>query len=242
MICTKNLFLALFIPVFAVMSGGCATSHYLTMKADGQPFDESAFSPRFKERKCTKLIVIPPSGTARGAFETQIALFEREFLRKGLTVISGAITGRVVMEATVRADTKADEKMSDMAGGLSDLERALVMAKKTGADAILQLGEFRWTRDKEWTRFFIADPGDNSNFREVGNDVWRSWTGPRWTCDSVELVFVGKIVDVDNGEVLATMRCEDARQLLSARQLRGNISVQWPWQRVHVGLSANFRV
>jgi hypothetical protein len=197
----KSVLAMLLIPVFAALSGGCSTTHYLTMKADGQPTDDSAFSPRFKEKKCTKVIVMPPSGTARGEFESQIVLFEREFLRHGMTVISGAITGRVVMEEGVKADEKKDE----VANHLSDLERALIMAKKTNAEAILQLGEFRWTPDSKWTRFFIATKEPESRFREVSADEWKNWNDLKWSFSSAQLVFVGKLVDVENGEVLATV-------------------------------------
>jgi len=164
----KSVF-ALLVPLWALLSGGCATTHNLTMKADLPPIDRSVLSPKLKEKKFTKIIVIPPSGTVRGTFEPKIVLFEREFLRQGMTVISGAITGRIVMDAV----DKPNEKKGEAARDLSDMERALVMARNTGAEAILQLGEYKWDLTEKLWRYFIADAVKDSDFRETDNKEWK---------------------------------------------------------------------
>lgn len=185
--------------VLGLVLCGCANTLSLTMDKDKPPIDQSSLSPKVKEKKYTKLMVIPPSGTARGTFEPKIVLFEREFLKRGITVISGAITGRVVLET---GDTSA--KKSESAAELSDMERALIMAKKTGADAILQIGAFQWTAATKPTRFFVAEDVPNGRFREVTADEFNAWSELKKAYASQELSFIGRLVDVDNGEVIAS--------------------------------------
>lgn len=183
----------------AFFLSGCVSSPKLTMTADLPPIDNSVMSPKLKEIECTKVMVIPPSGTARGAFEQHMVLFEREFLRQGMGVISSAITGRVVMDSS-----SVDQEKNETASALSDMERALVMAKTTGADAILQVGSLEWVEEK-YSRFFVHEK-EAASYREVGLSEYRKIkpkTGLRFKAPSLK--FLGKIVDVENGEVLATL-------------------------------------
>lgn len=178
---------------------GCMNVSVLTMTSRKPAIDQSVVAPKVAEKKFKKVMVIPPSGTARGAFEPQIVLFEREFLKRNVTVISGAITGKVVLESAAGSD----EKKSEAAALLSDLERALIMAKRTGAEAILQVGEFDWSKHEKPTRFFLAGaPG--MPFREVKQEEYTAYTGEKRSFYSYELRFVGRLVDVENGEVMAT--------------------------------------
>lgn len=181
----------------AFFLSGCATPS-LTMTADLPPIDNSVISPKLKDIKCEKVMVIPPSGTARGAFEQHMVLFEREFLKQGMGVISSAITGRVVMDSPTE-----DSEKNETASVLSDMERALVMAKTTGADAILQVGSLGWTEMKN-SRFFVYEKEDVS-FREVGVSDFRKLKKPGIKFIAPHLEFLGKIVNVENGEVLATL-------------------------------------
>lgn len=179
---------------------GCVSTSTLTMTREKPVVDQSVVSPKLEKNKYGKIMVIPPSGTARGTFEPQIVLFEREFLRRGMTVISGAITGKVVLEAP----GGDDEKKSEAAALLSDLERALVMAKRTGADAILQIGDFSWSKESKNTRFFVVEaPG--APFREVTPEAYNTFSGFKMRYYSQELRFIGRLVDVENGEVVATL-------------------------------------
>lgn len=191
------LFLLTVFLVFAV--SGCWSTHKLTMSKFKSPIDQSSFSPSLGERKFTKLMIIPPSGTARGVFEPKIVLFEREFVRRGITVISGAITGRVVLE---NPDSLA--KKNEDAAELSDMERALVMARKTGADAILQIGDFWWSKNTRFTRFFVAEEIDGAPFREVDKAEYDGWPGVKKMFRSHEISFISRFVNLEDGEVIAS--------------------------------------
>ena len=194
---------------------GCRTS-VLTMSHYKPPINQSEVSPKLKARKITKVMVIPPSGTARGKFDEHIVWFEQEFLKRGITVISGAITGKVVLESP----NSTDEKKNESAALLSDLERALIMAKRTGAEAILQVGDLRWSEKMIATRYFITWKA-GTPFREISQQEYaltscrdifaeKAWSlfrnsGCRVAYPAGELYFVGRFVDVDNGEVIATL-------------------------------------
>jgi hypothetical protein len=186
---------------FVLLSTGCATRQILTMRSDLPPIDDSAISPRLKDIPCKKVMIIPPSGSARGTFESKLSLFEREFIRQGMTVISSAITGRVVMDSP----DKSQERKNETASNLSDMERALIMAKTTGADVILQLGMFEWSKERILTRFFIAEGTTDGGFKETDLLQYKSWTGAKLEYESLVLSFIGKLVNVENGEVLATI-------------------------------------
>ena len=198
---TKSSTLTAIFAFSLLMSTGCATRQVLNMKSDLPPIDDSAISPRLKDIPCRKIMIIPPSGTARGTFENKLSLFEREFIRQGMTVISAAITGRVVMDSP----DKSQEKKNETAGNLSDMERALIMAKTTGADVILQLGMFEWGKERILTRFFIAEGTTDGVFKETNLSQYKSWTGAKMEFESLVLNFIGKLVNVENGEVLATI-------------------------------------
>lgn len=188
----------------AVPLGACAPSEYtLHMTAARPPIDESAVSPRLVANRYTKIMVIPPSGSARGQFDSTISIFEAEFLKLGITVISGAVTGRVVLSNEVGTD----EKRVEGAAQLSDAERALIMAKRTGAHAVLQVGQFEWSeRDEAPARFFVADPA-TLQYREVDEGTFQTVEPKfRWMLTSQRLLFIGKLIDVESGEVIASFK------------------------------------
>lgn len=184
--------------LFFAFLTACSSTPRLEMEAQRAPVDESVVTRNFSKETYKKLMVIPPSGTVRGQYDSIIAIFEKEFLRAGITVISGAITGRVVLET-------ATDKKSEEGQRLSDAERALVMAKKTGADAILQIGEWNWSKDAGMRRFFIFDKKkDAKNYREVSRNDYKNYVGLRIAFSSDELRFVGRLTNVENGEVIAS--------------------------------------
>lgn len=196
--------LTLFGMCFLVLSG-CA-SYQLQMSPSRDAIDESVITPKLGAKKYARLMVIPPSGTVRGQFDHQIALFEREFLKSGTTIISGAITGRVVAEMDT---TSGKERRSEGVAQLSDAERALVMAKDTGADAILQIGRWEYTADAP-SRYFILDAEKDDQFREVQLAEYRSWMKEKVFFPSKVLHFVGRLTDVSTGEVVASFKLKDA--------------------------------
>ena len=197
--------------LIALISGsvGCVLPRYtLVMKSTVPPVDESAVSPGLAQKKYHRVMVIPPSGTTRSKFDFEINTFEREFLRGNITAISSAITGRVVLGRT--PDSTQGEKVEG-ASGLSDAERALVMAKETGADAILQIGQLGWEGDRTEgnsnftadTRFFIVGDQEPA-FHEVTKGEFQAWRGKKVHYYGPTLVFVGRLIDVSNGEVMAS--------------------------------------
>lgn len=198
--CSVRLSLGVMLFAFCMFGAGCTTQLNLTMKKDIPLVDHSVISPKLQEKKITRIIIIPPAGTPRSDLESKIILFEREFLKKGITVISGDITGRVVMESL----DKPDEKKVEAARSLSEMERALTMANSTGADAILQLIEFRWLFPQAMTRYFVGELEDEGEFREVTYDEWHAWSGMKRDFLSPKWIFVGRVVDVNSGEVLAS--------------------------------------
>ena len=141
-----------------------------------------------------RVMVLPPSGTARGGFELELNLFEKYFLRSGVTVISPAITGRVLESSSARS--------SEGSAGvnLSDAERALLMAKGTGAEALLQVGSLAPSGTGE--RYFCgADAAKlaECNKREYVAAPWKFLlTGPT-------LRFIGRLIDSASGEVVASI-------------------------------------
>jgi hypothetical protein len=181
----------------ALMVCGCTTHYQLNMSASLSPNDETVISPKLSEKKYSRIMVIPPSGTARGQYDKEIALFEREFLKSGITVISGAITGRVVLDA------EGGKSKSESAAQLSDAERALIMAKETGADAILQIGQFEWNEGQ--TRYYLADPGSGSH-KEVNLAAFRASNENKISFPSQYLTFVGRLTDVQTGTILASFK------------------------------------
>ncbi len=81
-------------------------------------------------------MVLPSRGSERGQV-SDLAEVERVLLEGGVRVISSGMTGRVVFDPVGnRVETAAN---------LSDLERALVLARSSSADALLQIVEFGWT-------------------------------------------------------------------------------------------------
>ena len=193
-------------PMFALAIAGCGYKYSFRMEPDLPLRDETSVTPVLKDKKYSKIIVIPPSGTARGQFDREINFFEREFLNHNLTVISAAVTGRVVFELK----GNEGEKREEGAQGLSDAERALVMAKKTGADAILQIGTFAW-QGRRNCRYFIGAGGNAgsqtpSDLREVTLKEYESHQGARMPISGQWLEFVGRLIDVQSGEVMASFK------------------------------------
>lgn len=187
--------LALTLPVIcgAVLSG-CLAPTIVT--ATRPPKDDTIVSPRLTPKG--RVMVIPPSGTVRGQYDSEIALFEREFLRGGITVISGAVTGRVLLDPN-------GQQRGD-AASLSDAERALIMAKQTGADAILQIGQLTWSETSIPSRFFICCRSGERGYSEVSQPEYDNWTGKKAALASHVLTFVGRLMDVQTGEVLASFK------------------------------------
>lgn len=183
-------------------------AYTLRMRSTLAPVDTSSVSPKLKGKQYDKIMIMPPSGTVRGEFDTTIALFEKEFIKKGLTPINGAITGRVVAEMEV--GDKGNRKQEG-ASGLSDVERALIMAKETGADAVLQIGQFGWSQAPVATRYFILEnPAAGGEYKEVTLEQYQGFTGQKKEFRSPWFTFIGRLTDVQSGQVMASFKVEAA--------------------------------
>lgn len=162
--------------------------------------DDSSVSPRLVGDQFRKVMILPPSGTAGPDFQVSLAAAERAFIRRGVTVISPAITSRVVL-------TDGGQDQSDTGLRLSELERALVLARQSQSDAVLQIGSLTWTpaESSEHGRRYFVDSGRSDELVEVERSGWmqaREAERLAVTVDGEVLEFTGRLIDVDSGEVL----------------------------------------
>ena len=91
-------------------------------------------------------MVVSPSAKDSAEFVSYLANIERQFMKRGLTVISPAITARV-------SSSKIDPDKDGGRGGsgFDAVGRALILAKETNSDAVLQIGVFEFFRsDQIW--------------------------------------------------------------------------------------------
>jgi len=202
----RNIALFLTLVIALAAGSGCATPYTLRMTAVREPYDSSSLSPKLKTKNYQKIMIMPPSGTKRGEFDSMIALCEKVFIRKGITPINGGITGRVVL----RVPDESGKEKNEGAQDLSDVERAFIMAKESGCDAILQIGTFQ-VSGPVYTRFFIAErKTDTPFFTEVSEEEYQAWQQYKRTFASKWITFVGRLSDVETGEVLASINVASA--------------------------------
>ncbi len=193
---TKTLLICITAACLGLTS--CAAPYVIRMPAEKPPLEDNVVSSRLESKQYERLIVIPPSGTARGQFDSIISLFEKEFLKNDLTIVSSSITGRVVYESQ-----ETDSRRVEGAQTLSDTERALVMAEQTGADGILQIGTWQWS-DETPSRFFVLAPGSSTFTETTQSEYYASSSEQKYTFSSPALHFVGKLLDISDGQVVAT--------------------------------------
>lgn len=173
---------------------------------DSNPFlDATASSPILANKTYQSVMIVSPSGTVRGEFDELLAVCERAFMSRGIRVISPAITGRIV----AKGNTEIDGKIAG--ANLSDVERALVLAKESNAQAVLQIGFIGWQDPGKGSayegHFFLANskkPEDRW-LVETSREVYTSTRAPgvRLAGDK-GLQFTGRLIEVENGEVMAS--------------------------------------
>jgi hypothetical protein len=169
-----------------VLTTGCASEYTLRMRRGDEPQDTSHASSKLAAKKYTKFIVISPRDTTGGEFDRYLSALEGQFVKRGYTIISSAITGKVE---------------GDAPKAYTETERAFRMAKGTGAEALLQVGVAQW--EKTNSRFFILDKNDGEkSFKEVEAAAYEAWLGPKLQLSCPLLRFSGKLLDVENGEVM----------------------------------------
>lgn len=163
--------------------------------------DQSVPSPQ--KSAYASVMVVPPQGSERGAV-TDLAYLEKALLKHGVRVISSGVTGRVVVDSSEGA------KGGEAGRHLSDLERALVLARKSNADAILQLIEMRWRNDvPELYRYYWFDQGHWAEMRQKPDAEWfkqnRKHEERLAVVKGPTLGFQAKVIDVESGEIVAAV-------------------------------------
>ena len=204
--------------------------------------DASVVSPRLAERDYKRIMLVPPSGVSGPEFDAGLAGAELALMRLGVELISPAITGRVVA-----GDEGVSDGSSDGSLALSDLERALVLAERSNASAVLQIGELTIQQPAKLGmdmlpsagqaghRYFIL--GDDDSLREVGPGVYESSATGRWRFSAPVVTFTAKLIDVRDGFIVAAFHLQSdiARRLPSTfeavlRLPQGSVeSNGWKW-------------
>jgi hypothetical protein len=164
---------------------GCSTASITLIPA--APTDLTV--PRQTEKRFSTMMVLPPRGSERGQV-SELADIERVLLGSGVRVISSGVTGRVVLDqAGNRVETAAN---------LSDLERALVLARNSNAEALLQVIEIGWTDSH---RAFVR-AGDRFGEVASGTNV-----DPSSLVRVREAVFrfQARVINVENGEIVMSI-------------------------------------
>jgi len=178
-----------------------ACTYSLKMKAEVPPRNESVTAASLAAKKFNKYMIIPQQGTVRGAYDAQIALLESGFIKIGTTVVTAAVTARSVVDVNKKSEKCCDSGAT--IASLSDVERALLMAKESGADAILQIGAFEWSKTEGMpARYFIRE-NDKAYYSEVAQKKYLDFVGYKYLFNADRLVFIGRLIDVQTGEVMA---------------------------------------
>jgi len=168
--------------------------------------DESSVSPSLQSGIFDRIMIVPPSGSGGAEFQDNLAAIERSFIARGITVISPAITSRVILD-----DEGRDRQRSQSGLQLSEVERALVLARDSNADAVLQVGAWRWTlaEASDHSRRYFVEDVQGTSFAEVDLLAYER-AGDRLThvYEGDVLGFTGRLIDVETGEVIASFKID----------------------------------
>jgi hypothetical protein len=180
---------ALILGLALLLAGLAGCTHRAVLRIDQKKArDSTALGPNRKAIRA--LMILPPAGSERGA-ETALADIEPFLLEARFEVISSGVTGRVV--------TDESGNRVEAAANLSDLERALVLAKASNADVLFQVSEIGWTTGY---RSFIRT---DDTFREVRPGVSIvSKSGVVRVRDAIFRIR-GRIIDVESAGILASV-------------------------------------
>lgn len=165
----------------------CSSTPKVQMEAQKPPIDESVLAKDY-QGNLQRLLVIAPKDPES---DRLMSLFEREFLRVGITIVSPGMVARVLHESQIKVDE-----------ALSEADRALVVAKHVKAGAILQITEWRWSKELGPRRFFALDK--TGDYREVTYAEYREFGGLKLNFPSQELRFQGRLLAAESGEVIAS--------------------------------------
>jgi hypothetical protein len=173
------------IVLYGILVAGCSTASVIL--APVAPTDLTV--PKQVERRFGTMMVLPPRGSDRGQV-SELADVERVLLAGRIRVISSGVTGRVVLDQSGnRVETAAN---------LSDLERALVLARNSNAEALLQIVDIGWMDGR---RPFVL-VGDRYQEVAPGTSV-----DPSALVRIREAVFKlqARVINVENGEIVMSI-------------------------------------
>lgn len=192
----------------ALLSAACGGKLITLSMAPRSPayIDQSSVSPSLQSGIFDRIMIVPPPGSGGEEFQDNLAAIERSFIARGLTVISPAITSRVILDERGRERPRPETGLQ-----LSEVERALVLARDSNADAVLQILSWRWMEPEssEHSRRYFVEDIQGSSFAEVDQLAFeRSGDRLTHTYEGRVLSFTGRLIDVENGEVIASFKIE----------------------------------
>jgi hypothetical protein len=178
-----------------VMVSGCASTTTLQVTQKAPLVDQSVPTPQ--KPAYAIVMVLPPKGSERGQV-SELAQLEKELLKRGVRVISSGVTGRVVID-------NAEGKKNEGAAQLTDLERALILARNSGAEALLQVVTMEWEKQPNNYRHYLLE-SDGQTFAEVSKQDYESSSAERqWMITGQSLHFEAKVIDVESAEIVAAI-------------------------------------
>ena len=168
----------------SILLSGCVTAS-LTLKPI-PPTDRSVESRTKKTYSSLMVLMTDPRQ------EAEQAALERVLLGAGIRVISAGVTGRVVQddESRLRVETGKD---------LTGLERALVLAKRSNAEGLLQVMDVGW-KDNTGRPFVLK----GERFEEVPAGSMVDGTKLLRVQEGV-FKLQARVIDVDSGEIVVSI-------------------------------------
>lgn len=192
----------------ALLSSGCGGTLVTLSMAPLSPayIDQSSVSPSLQSGIFDRIMIVPPSGQGGVDFQDNMAAIERSFIARGITVISSAITSRVILDEQGRERSRPESSLQ-----LNEVERALVLARDSNADAVLQIGSWRWMdsdASDDSGRYFVEDVRGTA-FTEVDQLAFENAADRlTYAYEGQVLGFTGRLIDVETGEVIASFKID----------------------------------
>lgn len=193
--------------VLALLTSACGGQLITLSMGPRSPayIDQSSVSPSLQSGIFDRIMIVPPSGAQGEQFQDNMAAIERSFIARGITVISSAITSRVILDEQGRERNRAEGLQ------LNEVERALVLARDSNADAVLQIGSWRWIEadgSDHSGRYFVEDVRGTA-FTEVDQLAFENAADRlTFSYQGEVLSFTGRLVDVETGEVIASFKID----------------------------------
>lgn len=187
--------------LIASLLAACAQVHTLRIEAEDHLIDDTAVSPRVAERGYRRVAVMPPPSSGDEDDDAlALASLEAEFIRHGLEVYTSALS-----PTALAAASEGDVPDVAETEQLSQVERALLRARQTNAQALLQIKALKWS-DDQVSRYFVLD-GDAIILTSKDFYTWHDGFGRYLKFPGV--VFQGRLIDVASGEVVIAFSIRD---------------------------------